>query len=285
MPKQAGGVSKSIRVQTILEILNKNGILDKSEITDRVANKLMLEKNEIDRAVYRDLEELVRAGKILVFNKDKVGNFIDAENDLPGNYKSYWGSLDSQPNQILGSKVLKSLDSSIDCCPNILNGIRISEIQSENDLKKQNCIVFNIGFKYFSISYDIEILPFKLIISRLGITNEVKKFLNNNFSKRFVFLKIPDQSFPSVKLNDLTFVYLDLNSKNIEFNLTENISGLKAEINKSDFYSAYIQKNKTKLMNKLKNDSINYNFSIFGNNDKVCQNDLIKISDTYFYIA
>ena len=278
MPKQPGGVSKTLRVQTLIEILNRHGILDKITITEKVALRLALDKNLIDRSIYRDLEELVTQNKIFVIYKDDYGNIINSANEMPAHFKSYWHTEKHNPNQIIGSGLIQSHDGDFICAKNLLTDVSITELNHISEVKK-NSLIFNINHRFFSLNFKFDAYPFKLIITRKKPESDILDGLKSNFSIKLLILILPDPIFSSVKTDSSEFTYFVFeenkitlkNPKKLNFNFFYNK-------NLSDFDQFYFKKDKTQYANELnKNKSLSAELN--SENIDINNFDLIQIKD------
>lgn len=246
MPKQPGGISKTLRVQTLLDVLNKHGILDKSTITEKVSLRLAIDKELIDRALYRDLDELVSQNKIHVIHKDSFGNTVDVVNNEIQNFKSFWHTDSHHPDQILGVGLLKSLDGNCLCTKNLLQDIRISEILQMSDIKDHS-LIFSINHRYFNININPDCYPLKVILTRKTPEQSLFNQLISQFSKRLIIIVLPDLTFPSIKSSDAKEItYFDLQPNELTLKNPAQIQfKVFKEQNIDDFNQFFFKKDKT----------------------------------------
>ena len=284
MPKQPGGVSKTLRVQTLIEILNRYGILDKITITEKVALRLALNKDLINRAIYRDLEDLVAQNKIFVIHKDNYGNAVDTVTDEKMHFKSFWYTEKFHPDQILGIGLLKAHDADLICAKNLLSNLSICEVNQITDIKKTS-IIFNVNNRFFSLNFEAEALPFKLIITRKKPDQDILHKLNLTFSKRLAILILPDLTFPSIKNTEpfqTTCFEFEPNLMKISNSLRLKFR-LYKEQDLNEFNQLFFKKDKT-LIDENKNAIRTMSTRIDSENFSLKNFDLIQTDDTLFYL-
>lgn len=194
MPKQPGGISKSERMQAIIDLLNRAGLLDKSEINQRISSHFNVETETLERALYRDLNELIDSGKIRVCSKDSIGRIVNPENDEIKNFKNYWYTEKHSPFEINGIGFLKEsgynliLHSSLQEFIKCVSTKDISNISSD--------IIIPTDKVYLGINFSRDILPIKLFLARVEeLTSNFRDEFFKQHGKRSVILQIPNNWF------------------------------------------------------------------------------------------
>lgn len=194
MPKQPGGISKSDRMQAVIDLLNRAGMLEKNEITQRIASVLNVEEEKIERALYRDLNELVDSGKLQVCSKDSLGKIVHPELDEIKNYKNFWFTDKHSPFEITGIGYLKTHGFNLISHHSLQKYIKCSIV---NDFSADNAqIIIPTSESSIAISFEAEILPFEVFFCRKeDFTEEFKADFFAKFGKRSIFLQIPNIFF------------------------------------------------------------------------------------------
>jgi hypothetical protein len=201
MPKQPAGISKTKRIQALIEILDRWGSLDKSEITNRVAALLAVEPESIERAIYRDLEELVSDLRIKVFSRSAAGRIVEeTAMDSNNRYKNYWYTEKHSPFDVLGIGGVRKLGGDIFATQNLLEGLQIFQVSSKVIDELRHMILFKIGSVSFGVKFLPSILPFAFVISRnTGISQDVFEKMVKELSGRLCVLLLPDADLTSIK--------------------------------------------------------------------------------------
>lgn len=215
-------VPKSFRMQAVLDRLERYGRQDKNAICIHVAQKTDedQESDSFIRAIYRDLEDLVRSGKILVEYFARDGALLeDYDPDIHKNVSCQW-FIPEVEGQITGGLYLKKLNGLL-YAPNLLkNEMSILSYASDPDPKHRH-IYFQIGSQFLCLKANRDAIDFGMAISRThgnissNEINEVKKV----FGSRSLILKLPIAKLSSYKPNEkicnshIRF----LNSSEVEF--------------------------------------------------------------------
>ena len=261
MPKQPGGISKTIRVQTILDVLKKWGVLDKNEIDEKVSILLYLDKKNIERALYRDLEELVVNNKIKVINKDRLGKVVEFENCDDTGYKNFWCLEEYEPNSIIGLQRLVGLGANLIVFDTQMKNSIVVDEFNKNDLGKlKNCIAFNINNINLVLKIDEGNYPYDLIICR-G-TKESIATINLNkekYSRRSIFLFLPMPFLSSIK-KDCLFGSIVLKRESLDqFKITFNKNDsfhFCQDANTDSIYSDYFSNDSTRQFSAKKSKDL-----------------------------
>ena len=77
MPKQPGGTPKYKRIEKLRELFKRWGKMDKNTVDSQMSGALGVDSEDLSRALYRDLEELVTRGDIEVLYFHRDGTPID----------------------------------------------------------------------------------------------------------------------------------------------------------------------------------------------------------------
>ncbi|MBK9038934.1 MAG: hypothetical protein IPL83_07215 [Bdellovibrionales bacterium] len=201
MPKQPAGISKTKRIQALIEVLDRWGSLDKGEITSRVAALLAVEPESIERAIYRDLEELVSNLRIKVFSRSAAGSIVD-ETELDGDkpYKNYWYTEKHSPFDILGVGGVRKLGGNVLATQNLLEGLQVFQVSSRSIDNLSQMILFKIGSVSFGLKYLSSLIPFSFVVSRnTSIAQSEFEEMKRELSGRLCVLLLPDADLTSIK--------------------------------------------------------------------------------------
>lgn len=209
MPKQPGGISKSDRMQALVDLLNRAGMLEKNEITQRIASILNVDEKKIERALYRDLNELVDSGKIKVCSKDSLGNIVEPDLADIKNFKNFWYTDKHSPFSITGIGYLNSFGMDVIFHPSLQKFIKCLSVEDILSSKAQ--FIFLTPGNPIGLFFDDEIKPFTVYMSRIeSLSKEfIKSFYVKN-GKRSIILQIHNNYFSRFQ-NDLTKNVLSLN--------------------------------------------------------------------------
>lgn len=200
MPSSPGGVSKSLRIQTIIDILNRAGSLDKNEILQRLAVSLYLDKEQLERALYRDLEELVKDNKLQVFSRDSLGKIVEDETDETKKYKKYWHTEKFHPFDIQGVGLLRRVNANLICNKQIVSYLSLSESTKTHIDKNNQRILIQINSDVFVLNINKIVLPLKIIVSRkIELKDEVVEKIYKNYGKKVLIILLNDQILSSIK--------------------------------------------------------------------------------------
>lgn len=200
MPKQPGGVSKSLRVQTLVEILNRAGCLDKVELLQRLSAAVSVEKDELERALYRDLEDLVRDNKIQVFSRDSLGKIVENETEETKKYKKYWHTEKFSPFDIQGVGLIRIFNANVICNKQITSYLRISNFDLDKKSDISNCVLLHVNGEIYVLTVDKIIYPLKIIIARnLPTSSVLLDKIYKFYGKKVVLILLPEQIISAIK--------------------------------------------------------------------------------------
>jgi hypothetical protein len=195
---------KSFRIQVLLDVLERWGRLDKNAICSKVAQSIdeNADSESFQRAIYRDLEDLVTDAKIAVEYFTRDGALIeDYDSDVHKNVSCQW-FIPSAEGKISGSGKLESLNSLI-YVPKILkNDLSIIDGKIEANPRHLH-LYFQIGANFLCLKISFEALPISILFSRIHgeITYKEIEEIKNKMGLRTIILKIPFASLSSFKTN------------------------------------------------------------------------------------
>lgn len=215
---------KSFRIQVLLDVLERWGRLDKNAICSKVAQSIdeNADSESFQRAIYRDLEDLVTDAKIAVEYFTRDGALIeDYDPEIHKNVSCQW-FIPSAEGKISGSGKLESLNSLI-YVPKILkNDLSIIDGKMEANPRHHH-FYFQVGSSFLCLKASFEALPVSIIISRIhgDITLSEIEEIKNNSGIRTIILKIPRASLSTYKANaKLGHAKIKLNNQN-EFEILD----------------------------------------------------------------
>lgn len=196
---------KSFRIQVLLDVLERWGRLDKASICSKVGNSLDEdpESESFQRAIYRDLEDLVTDAKIAVDYFTRDGALIeDYDPSVHKNVSCQW-FIPSAEGKISGSGKLETLNSLI-YVPKILkNDLSIIDGKTEANPRHHH-FYFQVGSSFLCLKISFEALPVSIVISRIhGDINLIEiEEIKAKLGLRTVILKVPFASLSSFKSNN-----------------------------------------------------------------------------------
>lgn len=193
---------KSFRIQVLLDVLERWGRLDKTSICSKVGNALDEDpvSESFQRAIYRDLEDLVTDLKISVDYFTRDGALIeDYDSSIHKNVSCQW-YIPSSEGKISGSGKLENLNSLI-YVPKILkNDLSIIDGKVEVNPRHHH-FYFQVGSSFMCLKISFEALPVSIVISRIHgdiLLTEIEE-IKNRLGLRTVILKVPFASLSSFK--------------------------------------------------------------------------------------
>ncbi len=198
MPKQPGGITKSIRMDCVRRVVEKFGRIRKTQIDARVSALLGISSDEVSRAIYRDLDELVGAGKLSVeyFTRDGEA-IVDFDRDLHKNTVAEW-MMPGCESRIVGRSLIDQSGSQI-FVPKFLESF--VEISDEWLPVESGRLLVMLTLKQHSISIAIDeaVAPVVLLFGR-RVENEFvpKNAIEARFGKRVITLALPVPTMSSV---------------------------------------------------------------------------------------
>src|SRR5579885_938291 len=129
MPKQPGGITKFERIQAVKAVLARWGRLAKSQIDQYVSAALNCPAEELERALYRDLEELERMGEIITIHYSRDGSEIeDYDPEVHRNTVCRW-AIPGAENTILGGQKLKESQIELLVSPRLKDAFDVREVR------------------------------------------------------------------------------------------------------------------------------------------------------------
>lgn len=194
-----------------MDVLERWGRLDKNQITSLVASQIDEEpKSEaFERAIYRDLKDLVEDQRVEVDYFTRDGALIDDyDPEVHKNVYCQW-YLTGAEGHVSGSGHLKSLNGLFHAPKLIKNDISIITGNSQADPRHRQ-IYFQIGETFLSIKISFQALPFKVIVGRVHgeITKKEIDIITKSFGLRACILKLPSPKLSSFKENISSGHYL-----------------------------------------------------------------------------
>ena len=207
MPKKPGGVSKSERQNKLRKVLQQWGSLEKQQINQRVAQALGIDPNYIEKPLYKDLEELVEQGEIVVTYYHPDGSVIeDFDPETHRTSKGKW-SIPRFEGQVAGAGILKPQGAELIVSSSLKNEVRVDQGASTPD-SAHTYIYFNINSYFFSIRILSQMLPATLLICRsndpvLGNVSRINqhfKTLERDFGRRIMLLIVPSTGVSAPKI-------------------------------------------------------------------------------------
>ncbi|MCK5884471.1 MAG: hypothetical protein KAG61_12345 [Bacteriovoracaceae bacterium] len=222
--------TKFQRIQELKRVLQSSGKLNKDLINIRVSNSLGCSIDLIARAIYRDLDELVRTNVIreIVYTRDmRVIDEYDPQ--VHRNVIKEW-CIPQSEGKVIGHKSLESAGGSLFCPKFLLNDVYLTEgVVNTNDGKKS--FFFSVGTSFLGLHISDSCLPVKLVLSRSTgeiLTDEIDE-INRLHGIRSIIVKLPVSSISAFSkgmraghlcielLENSTIELTDLNSSNGSF--------------------------------------------------------------------
>ena len=194
--------TKSQRIEELKRILKSNGKLRKEHIDLRVANALGCSADKLARALYRDLDELVRTNTVkeVVYTRDM--RIIDEyDPTIHRNVIKEW-CVPLSEGKIIGHNLLEAHSGIIYCAPFLKRDIYISAGSLEKD-NNFSSIYFSIGTSFLSLHINSDLFPVKVIFSRSNgdiLDSEIED-LKKEFGIRIVVIKLPISSISAFVTN------------------------------------------------------------------------------------
>lgn len=201
MSKSPGGVSKTERIQAVKKVLERWGLLSKKDINEKVGSFLNIEPSAIERALFRDLEELVRLHELDYFGETTSGELIqNPEHSELKLFKALWCLPGQSPFNVRGVKILNDRGADLRAPEFLRNYIRIERILTFSHDLSVTSLIFNLQDSTFKISIDLGALPFTVIISRSAeLTEKTKKEITDQYGRRIIIFMIPIDTLSALK--------------------------------------------------------------------------------------
>lgn len=193
MPKEPSGITKSKRLEAVRQVLRRWGRLNKQQINQYVSTHLGADADEISRALYRDLEELVANGEAVDYRFSPDGKLIDNyDPDVHKNTNAEWALVGSE-NTVLGDSILREIGGSFYAPARLVRDFRIEAGSTEPSFQTIH-IYFSVLQSFLCLKLNVNALPIKLLIGRpqdqLNYTPPLED-IYKRFGKRTAVLLIP----------------------------------------------------------------------------------------------
>lgn len=204
MAKQSRRSTQTQRIRVVMDVLERWGRMDKNQITSLVASQIdeNPESEAFERAIYRDLKDLVEDQRVQVDYFSRDGALIDDyDPDVHKNVYCQW-YLSGSEGLVSGSGHLNSLNGIFHAPKLIKNDISIITGNSQADPRHRQ-IFFQIGETFISIKVSFQALPFKIVVSRIHgeLTKREIDKVTKEFGLRACILKLPFPKLSSFKEN------------------------------------------------------------------------------------
>ena len=220
------------RIQVLMDVLSRWGRLDKNQIAEHVGRVLdeNFEAESFQRAIYRDLADLVTDSRIQVEYFSRDGGLIeDYDPEIHKNIYCQW-YIPGSESEISGSGHLKNQNGLFHAPKLLKNDFSILSGNSQADPRHRH-LYFQIGSAFLCIKASFQAIPFCIIVSRIHgaidqkETDEIKKL----FGARASILKVPFPRLSSFKdstrlghfliefQNESSLTITDFNSSNGTF--------------------------------------------------------------------
>lgn len=208
MPKQPGGINKSARIEALRQVLKRWGRLNKTQIDEHVSSLLHCSKEELARALYRDLDELLNQNEIQVIHFSRDG--VEIPHYDPETHKNtfsewIWGE---KKIEVLGSSLLKEMEVSIHLSPRMQRGLSVHPLHLHPQ-SSEVILYFFFDNHAFTLEINSEDLPLTLVVGRTPSQESLKSLLHhsqnflslleNGFGKRSALLLFPTKTLSSFK--------------------------------------------------------------------------------------
>ncbi len=147
-------ITKHRRLSKIMQILDRWGPIDTSEVTQHLAMIFGVDESEIKRNVQNDLKFLRDEGDAIPYYYDKLGNFL-GENNPPEDgsfFKVQWQSAEKKDLKVSGLGELRNYKGDLLC----------SESFDKNISIRQGKGVSTPGVKYFYFDLNHELFHIAL---------------------------------------------------------------------------------------------------------------------------
>ncbi|MCM2349713.1 MAG: hypothetical protein NDI69_06810 [Bacteriovoracaceae bacterium] len=233
---------KSHRIQVLMDVLSRWGRLDKNQIAEHVGSVLdeNFESESFQRAIYRDLEDLVKNNRIQVEYFSRDGGVIeDYDPEVHRNVFCQW-YIPGTESQITGSGHLKNHNGLFQAPKLLKNDFSILSGNSQADPRHRH-LYFQIGSAFLCIKASFQALPFSLIVSRIHGAIEQKEMdeIKKLFGARASILKVPFPRLSSfkngIRPGHFLIEFLDESSLTItDFHSSNGTSVYKLKISEAD---------------------------------------------------
>lgn len=194
--------TRAHRVQVIMDIFGSNRRLEKNQIVELVGKKLDedFETEAFQRAIYRDLAELVHNNRLKVEYFTRDGALIeDYDPDVHKNVYCQW-FVSGGEGEVSGSGILKNHNGLFHAPKILKDDFSILSGNSHTDPKHRQ-IYFQIGHSFLCIKVSFQAFPFSIIISRVHGAIEQRELdqIKKSLGIRACILKVPFPKLSSFK--------------------------------------------------------------------------------------
>ena len=222
-------MKKSLRIQKVIEVLDRWGRQSKAEIDHKVSVSISrLLDSGLERALYRDLEDLVSQNKVQVEYYSRDGGRI--ENYDPAIHKNVqckW-YLFTTESKVTGGSILKKINSKLYCPKILADDVILAKGESTPEFDTK-CLYFSIAGLYLVLKINMKSVPVKIIISRSNgdITKNEVELIESKFGKRSILLKVPSVKVSSfdISCNRLGHIVISIDSDSIKIKDLDSTNG------------------------------------------------------------
>ena len=188
------------KLQLIQAAIESAGELEKAEIDRIVAARMGVDPEQIRRSLYRDLNELVETGSILVRHFHMNGMEVDTD-ELPEHYYSKWSRLDGATS-FPGSGWLGEFGVRVTAARRMLSALSGHQIWLPPDSNFVSLAFGLMGTKQM-LRLQRSHLPVEFKILRLReklpINDPLVKAVNQSGGKRVIWIELPIFELSSFK--------------------------------------------------------------------------------------
>jgi hypothetical protein len=199
MPRLPGGIKKFQRIQAVRDVLARWGKLNKRQLTEHVAAALGCPAAELDRVLYRDLEELENAGAIVALHFTRDGAKID-DYDPKIHKTSYseW-AVHGHEGAVIGASRLAEHQIRLIVPARLRREVMVSVSKGDPPPDSLN-VLFKENGRPFCLTFSHEALPLTLVVGRWREESvEIESELETRFGKRACALLVRDSGVSSFK--------------------------------------------------------------------------------------
>lgn len=201
MPRNPTGKTKSQRIHALREVFRRWGKLDKPRIDELVSGHLGIPVEGLRKPLYRDLQELVESGEIIVRYYSSSGSEIaDFDSTVHVSSRAEWALVGSE-HKVLGQNALSLAGGALYPLSRLVREIRVDSGSPEFE---ENTIhlFFSIQSTFFCLKLPLESIPVTVVVSRAPGPfdgNPPIKEIEDRFGKRCALLQIPNPGVSAIK--------------------------------------------------------------------------------------
>lgn len=195
-------MTKSRRIQLLLDTFTRHGSLDKSQIDQLMSSSTGLTKDELSHSLYRDLIDLVADHRLERQDFHSDGHEMDADElQNAKNKKSKW-SIPGFKNSVVGKKLITDLGGDIFVSVRLTTYVTV--LNSFHKSTDSIQLLVTIGSQTIQLRIDFASLPATVIMTRKSetLTPHLFSALETKFGKRLICMALPD-SFLSATKNEV----------------------------------------------------------------------------------